>query len=68
MSVTDTYSSNVITLEGNTEIGIVAQIDHSANAGNARLSLPDTRLVLFGNPKLGTPLMQENQLTGLDLP
>ena len=55
-------------LEANPNIGIVANLSHSDNARSAGLSLPDTRLVYFGNPNLGTPLMQVNQLAGLDLP
>ena len=48
-------------------IGVVARIDHAANAP-ADLPLRPTRLVLFGNPKLGTPLMRINQVAGIDLP
>ncbi len=48
-------------------IGVFARIDHAANAPS-ELPLRPTRLILFGNPKLGTPLMRVNQLTGIDLP
>ena len=64
----NTYSKLIATLEDNDKIGIVAEVDHSSNAAGAGLALPDTKVVLFGNPTLGTPLMQENQLAGLDLP
>jgi uncharacterized protein (DUF302 family) len=43
-------------------------IDHSDAAAGADLDLQPTTVVIFGNPKLGTPLMQENQRMGLDLP
>lgn len=46
---------------------VVAAIDHAA-ARASGLSLRPTVLVLFGNPKLGTPLMQSEQTAGLDLP
>lgn len=49
-------------------IGIVAQIEHNNNAASVGLTLNPTKVILFGNPTLGTPLMQKNQLTGLDLP
>lgn len=67
-SFNDTYSKIKTTLFGNDKIGIVAEVDHSANASGVSLDLPSTKVVLFGNPELGTPLMQENQLAGLDLP
>lgn len=62
------YTAIVTTLTDNPNIGIVAQIDHAANAENASLPLDFTRTVIFGNPNLGTPLMQINPQVGLDLP
>ncbi len=47
---------------------VAARIDHAAGAKAAGLELPPTVLVLFGNPKLGTPLMQETAHMGLELP
>jgi len=47
---------------------VFARIDHSALASGVGLSLSRTELVLFGNPRGGTPLMQENQTIGIDLP
>lgn len=49
-------------------IKIAAKIDHTAGAKAAGLELPPTVVLLFGNPKLGTPLMQADQRSGLDLP
>ncbi len=49
-------------------ITLFANIDHRANAANAGLTLPTTQTILFGNPKLGTPLMQCNQSIAIDLP
>ena len=49
-------------------IGIVARIDHSANATSVGMTLRPTRVILFSNPTLGTPLMQRNQAAGIDLP
>lgn len=47
---------------------IFARIDHAAGAANAGLELRPTELLIFGNPKLGTPLMKASQTTALDLP
>jgi len=43
-------------------------IDHAKNAKNAGLRLKPETVVLFGNPKMGTKLMQCNPSIGLDLP
>ncbi|HEX3461264.1 MAG TPA: DUF302 domain-containing protein [Acidimicrobiales bacterium] len=43
-------------------------IDHSGEAERAGLELPDTKLVVFGSPAAGTPIMQAVRLTALDLP
>lgn len=50
------------------DITVFARIDHAAGAQRAGLSLRPTQLLIFGNPKLGTPLMSSNQRIGLDLP
>lgn len=47
---------------------VVAVIDHAANAENARFDLRPTRLIITGNPNLGTPLIQESQTVAIDLP
>lgn len=49
-------------------ITIFARIDHAANAKRVDISLRPEQLLIFGNPKLGSPLMQSNALVGLDLP
>ena len=47
---------------------VFARIDHAAGAAGAGLSLRPTELLIFGNGKAGTPLMQTVQTTGIDLP
>jgi uncharacterized protein (DUF302 family) len=47
---------------------IFAHIDFAADAQRAGLSMRPEQMLLFGNPKGGTPLMQANPLAGLDLP
>ncbi|GHC17945.1 DUF302 domain-containing protein [Aidingimonas halophila] len=50
------------------DINLVALVDHASAAADADLSLPETRTAIFGNPKAGTPLMQCQGRTALDLP
>lgn len=47
---------------------VFAEFDHSANAVSAGLKLRPTVVVVFGNPSAGTPIMQDRQTAGLDLP
>jgi uncharacterized protein (DUF302 family) len=49
-------------------IEVFALIDHSGEARDAGLELRDTKLVLFGDPTVGTPLMQAHPLVALELP
>jgi uncharacterized protein (DUF302 family) len=47
---------------------VFARIDHAAGAAEAGLSLRPTELLIFGNAKTGTALMQSVQTAGIDLP
>ena len=47
---------------------VFALIDQSGEAKAAGLSLRDTKLLIFGNPAAGTPIMQAAPLSALDLP
>jgi uncharacterized protein (DUF302 family) len=47
---------------------VFARIDHAAGAKAVGLSLRPTEVLIFGNAKGGTPLMQALQTTGIDLP
>jgi uncharacterized protein (DUF302 family) len=47
---------------------IFAVIDHSGEARAAGLALRDTKLVIFGSPAAGTPIMEAAPLAALDLP
>jgi uncharacterized protein (DUF302 family) len=65
------YEATVEQLESTLKakgMALFAHIDHAAGAKQAGLELRPTGLVIFGSPKAGTPLMQENQMVGLDLP
>jgi uncharacterized protein (DUF302 family) len=47
---------------------VFARIDHAAGAAEVGLTLRPTELIIFGNARGGTPLMQSNQTVGIDLP
>ena len=47
---------------------VFARIDHAAGAAAVGLALRPTELIIFGNAKGGTPLMQAQQTIGIDLP
>ena len=47
---------------------VFAQIDHAAGAEAIGLPLRPTEVLVFGNGKSGTPLMQSSQTIGIDLP
>jgi uncharacterized protein (DUF302 family) len=47
---------------------LFAVFDHSGEARRAGLELRDTKVVIFGSPEAGTPVMQSVPLVALDLP
>ena len=47
---------------------VFARVDHAAGAAAVGLQLRPTVLLIFGNAKAGTPLMQSMQTIGIDLP
>jgi uncharacterized protein (DUF302 family) len=47
---------------------VFARIDFSGDAGRAGLTMRPEQMLVFGNPKAGTPLMQAEPVVGLDLP
>ncbi|HWG05423.1 MAG TPA: DUF302 domain-containing protein [Beijerinckiaceae bacterium] len=60
----DRLSSKAVSLG----LEIFARIDHAAGASRVGMALRPTELLIFGNPKGGTPLMQDRQTIGIDLP
>ncbi|HUA46052.1 MAG TPA: DUF302 domain-containing protein [Solirubrobacteraceae bacterium] len=66
-SVTDTVArlSAIVAAKG---LKVFAVIDHSGEAEAIGLRLRDTKVVVFGSPKAGTPVMQASPLAALDLP
>lgn len=49
-------------------VNLFAVIDHSGEAEKARLKMPATKLLIFGSPKAGTPLMLAAPSIAIDLP
>jgi len=50
------------------DVPVFAVFDHGGNAQKVEMQLRPTKVVVFGNPKVGTKLMQDSQAAGLDLP
>ena len=66
-SVKDTADKLVSIIESK-GMKVFARIDHQKNAQSVDLSLRPTQVVMFGNPKAGTPLMNCKQTVAIDLP
>jgi uncharacterized protein (DUF302 family) len=66
-SVSETVTRFTDLLNAN-GVRLFAVIDQAAEARQVGLELRDTTLVLFGNPKAGTPVMVASPLSALDLP
>ena len=49
-------------------VTLFAMIDHSGEAAKAGLKMAETKLLIFGNPKAGTPVMVASPSSALDLP
>lgn len=49
-------------------VGLFGMVDHSTGAEKAGLKLNEEKLLIFGDPKTGTFLMQENPQIGIELP
>jgi uncharacterized protein (DUF302 family) len=66
-SVADTVARLESLAEGK-GMKVFAVIDHSGEAGQVGLELRDTKVVVFGSPQAGTPVMAAAPLAALDLP
>ena len=56
---------NIVNKKGFT---VFAVINHQLGADKVRMKMRPSEEIIFGNPKMGTVLMKENMVTGLDLP
>ena len=66
-SVEKTVSQLTTAVEG-AGAKVFGVVDHAAGASKVGADLSPSTLVIFGNPKIGTPIMQKNIRAGLDLP
>lgn len=66
-SVKETIDRIASTVESK-GLTVFLRIDHSGNAAKQGLHIRPTELIIFGNPKAGTVLMQDKQTAGIDLP
>ncbi|MEK6152344.1 DUF302 domain-containing protein [Flavobacteriaceae bacterium 3-367] len=63
-----TYNKLKTGIDTNPNLGIILELDHAKNAASVGLNLNPTRIIMFGNPNLGTLLMQNSQAVSIDLP
>jgi uncharacterized protein (DUF302 family) len=66
-SVDETVGSLRATLDAK-GIKLFAMIDHSGEAAKVGMTMPPTKLLIFGDPKAGTPLMLASPSSAIDLP
>ena len=66
-SVSDTVS-RLLAVVASKGMKVFAVIDHSGEAASVGLQLRDAKVVIFGSPQAGTPVMQAAPLAALDLP
>ncbi len=65
--VTETMDQLVGTLEG-AGLKVFARVDHGAGAQSIGADIGASQLLIFGNPKVGTPAIQDDPVSGLFLP
>ena len=63
-----TTTDRLVAVIAKASITLFARIDHQKGAKDAGLEMQPTTVVLFGNPKLGTPIMKANPRAAIDLP
>ncbi|MCU4801257.1 DUF302 domain-containing protein [Halobacteria archaeon HArc-gm2] len=67
-SVADVVTAISSAIEANENLNLMTTVDHAENAATVDQSLPPTTLLLFGNPGLGTQLMNDQRTVAIDLP
>jgi len=64
----DETITNIKTIVKEKGFGVFAVINHKGNAKMVDMTLNEAKVIIFGNPKVGTRLMQEDITIALDLP
>jgi uncharacterized protein (DUF302 family) len=67
-SVDEVYTIIKSAIEANGNLEISAEVNHSEAAKSIEMEIPQSHLIIFGNPKAGTQLMLQNQAVAIDLP
>jgi len=67
-TVTDCVNKIIKSIDEKHGFKVFAVVDHEKNAMSVSMKLPQTVLIIFGNPKGGTKLMQANPLMAYELP
>lgn len=67
-SVADSVDRVKAAIEDIDGLSLMAVFDHTANAAGVDRELLPTTVLVFGNPDIGTPLMQENRTVAIDMP
>jgi len=71
VSTEDSVEATVDRITGDIEaspLTLMTTVDHAENAASVDMELPPTTLLIFGNPEVGTPLIQERRSVAIDLP
>ncbi|WP_191859564.1 DUF302 domain-containing protein [Hanstruepera ponticola] len=68
MGTNSLYDALKTEINANTNLDVIAEIDHSLNASTAGMTLNNTRTIYFSNPSITAMLMENNMKLGLDLP
>ncbi|CAA6812965.1 MAG: Unknown protein [uncultured Sulfurovum sp.] len=70
LSVDDTIKKieKIVESKAKAGLGIFTVIDHKKGADKVKMELSETKVIVFGNPNLGTKLMQKDPLVALELP
>jgi len=63
-----TTANNIKKIVSKKGLNVFAIINHSGNAKMVDMKLNESKMIIFGNAKLGTALMQQDMTVGLDLP
>lgn len=73
LSIQSDYSvketiDRLVSIVASKGLTVFVRIDHATNAEKQGIQIRPTELIIFGNPKAGTVLMQDKQTAGIDLP
>jgi uncharacterized protein (DUF302 family) len=64
----DETANNIKSIVRDNGLHVFALINHSGNAKEVDMKLNESKMIVFGNARLGTSLMQQDMKVGLDLP